>query len=371
MRTRAAVLHSAPGKWQIEEVDIEEPRQDELKVRMVASGLCHSDDHIATADVPIAYYPIAGGHEGAGVVEEVGPNTAGYEVGDHVVVTFIPVCGRCRWCATGHQNLCDSGAFMFEGTRLDGSYRMHLDGKPVNQMAGISTFSAWSTVSTQSVVKIPADIPLDRACLTACGVATGWGSAVNFAEVRPGDCVIVMGVGGVGINAVQGAAYAGASQVVAVDPVEFKRETALRLGATHAVSSMDDALALVQPFTNGQGADSCVICVGVTDGSHIAEGFDAIRKGGICVVTGVGKMLKKGIPISPWMMTNFQKRIQGALFGACNPTRDIPLLLELYQQGGLKLDEIVTATYTLDEINDGYADMLAGKVMRSVLLHEH
>ncbi len=342
----------------------------ELLVRMVASGLCHSDDHLATGDMQAHMYPMAGGHEGAGIVEAVGPDTVGWEVGDRIVTAFLPSCGRCRWCASGWQNLCDSGMHTLTGQRPDRSWRLRLGGKPVAQMSGISTFSQFSTISTLSAIRCPDDVPLETACLCGCGVGTGWGSAVNSAEVRPGDVVIVMGVGGIGINAVQGAAHCGASVIVAVDPVELKRTTALTLGATHAVATMTEARDVVGPLTNGQGADSCVIAVGVTDGGHVAQGVDAIRKGGTCVVTGVGRTAELGIPVSPTMLTLFQKRIQGSLFGAMSPSKDIALLLELYRQGRLRLDELVTRTYSLDQINDGYADMHAGRNVRGVVVHD-
>jgi S-(hydroxymethyl)glutathione dehydrogenase/alcohol dehydrogenase len=370
MKTNAAIVRNAPSKWEIVELDLDGPRRGELLVRMVASGLCHSDDHLTTGDMMMGG-TMAGGHEGAGVVEEVGPDTPGWQVGDRLVTSFLPGCGRCRWCASGMQNLCDSGAMTLIGAREDGTYRLTLDGDPVAQMCGISTFSQWSTISVESAVKCPDDVALEVACLTGCGVGTGWGSAVNSAEVRPGDVVIVMGIGGIGINAVQGASHAGASVVVAVDPVAFKRETALKLGATHACETIEEARAIAAPLTNGQGADSCIVCIGVTTGEHIAQGVESVRKGGICVATGIGSTTEVGIPVSPTWLTLFQKRIQGSLFGASSPSRDIPLMLELYRQGRLRLDELVTRTYTLDQINDGYADMHAGKNIRGVIVHEH
>ena len=370
MKTKAAVVFEGSRQWDVVELDLDGPRQGELLVRMVASGLCHSDDHLTTGDLPMASYPAAGGHEGAGVVEEVGPNTEGWKVGDRVVLSFLPACGRCRWCASGMQNLCNSGARTLDGTRADGSYRMTLKGKGVGQLSGLATFSQWSTVSVLSAVRCPDDVPLEVACLTGCGVGTGWGSAVNSAEVKPGDVVVVMGVGGIGINAVQGAVHAGASMVVAVDPVEFKRTMALKLGATHAVAAMSELKEIVDPLTAGQGADSCIVCVGVTSGQHVAEGIEAIRKGGTCVVTGIGKRDEVGIPVSPTMLTLFHKRIQGALFGGSNPTKDIPLMLELYRQGRLRLDELITRNYRLEDINQGYSDMHAGINIRGVILHE-
>ena len=377
MKTKTAIIRNAPDKavgpaqWEVVEVDLDEPRQGELILKLTASGLCHSDDHIATGDIPVGIYPFAGGHEGAGVVVEVGPNTPGFEVGDHVVLSFLPGCGKCRWCANGQQNLCDLGANLLNGCRADGSYRMSLDGQPVGQMCGISTFSEYTLVSVDSAVKVANDLPLDKACLVGCGVGTGFGSAEKSANVQPGDTVIVMGIGGIGINAVQGAAIKGAANVIAVDPVELKREKAMEFGATHAFANMEEATAFAQSVTNGQGADSCIITVGITKGEHVAEGFNAIRKAGTVVVTGLGDLMEVGIPVPIGVLTLFQKRIQGSLYGESSPSKDIPRLLAMYQAGVLKLDELVTNTYTLDNINDGYADMHAGKNLRGVLIHNH
>jgi NDMA-dependent alcohol dehydrogenase len=374
MITRAGVLLEQPGKWEIVELELEPPGQDELLIRIVAAGLCHSDDHIATGDLPLpsGALPMAGGHEGAGIVEEVGPSTPGWAIGDHVVLSFLSACGTCRWCASGMQNLCDNGARVLSGVRPDGSRRMRLDGEPVGQAAGVSTFSQWTTVSTQSAVKCPGDIPLDAACLTSCGVTTGWGSAVRSAEVKPGDVVIVMGVGGIGINAVQGTAHAGASVVIAVDPVAMKRAASLGLGGTHAVATMEEAADIARSLTNGQGADSCIVCVGVTTGEHIAQGVDSIRKAGTCVVTGLGRAADDvSIPISARDLVLYQKRLQGSLFGASSPSKDIPAMLEFYRQGRLKLDELITTRYSLETINDGYADMRAGHNLRGVVVFDN
>jgi S-(hydroxymethyl)glutathione dehydrogenase/alcohol dehydrogenase len=372
VKTKAAVLFEQPGKWEVVDVDLDPPRQGELLVRMVAAGLCHSDDHIVTGDLPTQALPMAGGHEGAGIVDEVGPNTPGWEVGDHVVLSFLPACGLCRWCASGMQNLCDNGAGFMLGVRPDGSYRMHAHGVPVGQAAGVATFSQWSTVSVQSAVKCPSDLSLEAACLTSCGVSTGWGSAVNSAQVKPGEVVIVMGVGGIGMNAVQGASHAGATVVIAVDPVDMKRRAALTLGATHAVASMEEATDIARSFTNGQGADSCIVCVGVTAGEHIAQAVDSIRKAGTCVLTGLGRAADDlNIPISVRHVVLYQKRLQGSLFGASSPSKDIPAMLNLYRRGRLKLDELITSRYSLAQINDGYADMRSGRNIRGVVVHDH
>jgi NDMA-dependent alcohol dehydrogenase len=299
---------------------------------------------------------------------EVGPNTEGWKAGDKVVLSFLPMCGRCKWCASGMQNLCDNGRDILAGTRPDGSKRMTLDGQPLGQAAGVSTFSQYSTVSVKSAVKIPDDIPLDVAALTSCGVSTGWGAAVNSAEVRPGHVVIVEGTGGIGMNAVQGAAHAGATMVIAVDPVPFKREASFTFGATHAVATMDEATEIARGYTNGQGADSAIVCVGSTTPAQVAAGVHAIRKAGTCVMVGMGAMADDtAIPVSVREMVLYQKRLQGSLFGASSPARDIPAMLDLYRQGRLKLDELITARYALTQVNQGYQDMRDGRNIRGII----
>jgi NDMA-dependent alcohol dehydrogenase len=367
VRTRAALLMEQPSKWQVVEVALDEPQEHEVLVRMVAAGLCHSDDHVAKADGKVPHFPYCGGHEGAGVVERVGPGVRGLEPGDHVVTSFIPGCGRCRWCATGMQNLCDSGALLSGGSQLDGSFRMHFEGRDVARSSLIGAFSEWSVMPEWSCIKIPERFSLRSAALLGCAVPTGWGSAVNAAQVQAGDVVIVMGVGGIGINAVQGASHVGATHVIAADPVKLKQEAALRMGATHAVESIHDAADIARALTNGQGADSAIIAVGVLTGEHIAQAFDSVRKGGTVVITAVAPMDTMGIPISPFMLAMFQKRLQGCLYGMMTPSADVLRLLTMYEHGQLKLDELVSRSYTLDEINLGYEDMHAGTNIRGVI----
>jgi S-(hydroxymethyl)glutathione dehydrogenase/alcohol dehydrogenase len=372
VKGKAAVLFEQPGKWELADVEVEAPRRGEILIRMAAAGLCHSDDHIALGSLPLAgLLPIAGGHEGAGVVEAIGPDTDGFEVGDHVVLPFLPACGRCRWCASGMQNLCDSGARVLTGAREDGSFRLGIDGEPIRQMGGTATFSEYSTVAVNSAVKVDSSVDLTAACLTSCSVSTGWGAAVHSAPVGAGDVVIVLGVGGIGMNAVQGARYAGAAVLIAVDPVEWKSRRALSFGATHAVATLDEAAEIARSFSDGQGADVAIVCVGVTEPSHVGQAFSAIRKGGACVVVGLsGPSGETDLPVSLRELVLYQKRVQGSLFGGCNPTRDIPMLLKLYQIGQLQLDELITARYRLEEINEGFADMHAGKNLRGVIVFD-
>jgi len=371
MKTRAALLLESPGRYEVHDVDLDPPKDHEVLVRMVASGLCHSDVHYLVGDQP-THVPMCAGHEGAGIVEEVGRSVVSLKPGDHVVASFIPSCGRCRYCASGRSNLCTMGAVMLSGPQLDGTYRMHLDGRDVHQFLTISTMSAWSVVSEHSLVKIPDDVPLETVCLLGCGVGTGFGSAVYAAEVGPGDTVIVMGVGGVGINAVQGAAIAGATTVIGVDPVAFKQTMALKVGATHAFGSMDEAAALARSLTDGQGADAAIVTVDVPTGDHVAEAFAAVGKGGTVVVTGIASVKNDpGIPVSLGMLTGYQKRIQGALFGMCSPPVDILRQVDMYRTGQLKLDELITQRYPIARVNDAVDDLLAGRNIRGVVIHEH
>lgn len=367
MKTRAAILRTQPGPWEIVELELDDPKEHEVLVKIAAAGVCHTDDHLRTGDHPAGHLPLCGGHEGAGTVVKVGSAVQSVAPGDHVVLAFIPGCGRCRWCASGKQNLCDNGAKLMLGSQLDGTFRMHLDGEDVAQMCLVSTFSEHTVVNENSCVKIPDHIPLVEASLVGCGVPTGWGSAVVGAQVQPADVVIVMGVGGVGINAVQGARHAGASTVVAVDPVDFKQKSALELGATHACATVAEAMEIVAPLTNGQGADSIIITIGVVETGHLAEAFPAIRKGGTMVCTGVGKATDVGLPVSMLELVMYEKRIQGVCYGSLASSKDIPRLISMYEAGQLKLRELVTKTYSLDEINQAVEDMHAGVNIRGVI----
>jgi S-(hydroxymethyl)glutathione dehydrogenase/alcohol dehydrogenase len=371
MKSRAALLFESPGPWEVREIDVDPPKDHEVLVRMVASGLCHSDVHYNVGD-QATVLPVCGGHEGAGIVEEVGPGVVGLRPGDHVVTSFIPSCGHCRYCATGRQNLCKSGAELQIGPQLDGTYRMHHEGQGVSQFMLISTFSAWSTVPENSLVKVPDDVPLETVCLLGCGVGTGFGSAINAAGVRPGDTVIVMGTGGVGINAVQGAALSGAAAVIAVDPMPFKLEMAAKLGATHTFAHIDEAAEFARSITDGQGADSCIVTIDVVTGEHVAQAFDAVAKGGTAVVTGMASVkAPPGIPVSVLTLAGYQKRIQGCLYGMGSPAVDVLREVDLYRAGHLKLDELITARYGIDDINVAVDDLLGGKNIRGVIMHEH
>ena len=370
MRTRAALLREAPGKWSVEEVELDGPKTGEVLVEMVATGLCHSDDHAATGDLSAGHLPMVAGHEGSGIVREVGPGVRDVEVGDHIITSFIPACGQCRWCASGMQNLCDNGALIGLGPQFDGTFRMHTDdGLDVGTSSLLGTFAEWQVYDEKSVVKIAKDLPLEVACLVACGVQTGFGSATTAGNVQPGDVVVVVGVGGVGMNAVQGAQANGAAHVIAVDPVQAKQEWAHDFGATESFGSLAAAMDRVRELTNGQGADVTILTAGLVGNDMIGEGYQSIRKAGTLVVSGVGPEREDApVPgLNALSIAFMQKRIQGALYGAQSPRQAMPRLLEMYRAGTLKLDELITKVYSLDEINDAYDDMRAGKNIRGVI----
>ncbi len=237
MKTKAAVLLETGRPFEIMELDLDGPGPGEVLIKYTAAGLCHSDLHLTDGDLPPPRFPIVGGHEGSGIIEEVGPGVTKVEPGDHVVCSFIPNCGTCRYCSTGRQNLCDMGATILEGSMPDGSFRFHSGGTDFGAMCMLGTFSERATVSQHSVVKVDDWLPLETAVLVGCGVPSGWGGTAVYAggDVRPGDIVVIYGIGGLGgINAVQGALHAGAKYIVVVDPVEMKRDQALKFGATHA-----------------------------------------------------------------------------------------------------------------------------------------
>ncbi|MEU6265593.1 NDMA-dependent alcohol dehydrogenase [Saccharopolyspora shandongensis] len=370
MKTKAAVLHGPGEDWEIEEIDLGDPVAGEVQVRLAASGLCHSDEHLRTGASPVAFYPAVGGHEGAGVVTKVGPDVTGIAEGDHVVLAFIPGCGSCRACARGMQNLCDAGGSLMTGKAIsDGTHRLSLRGKPMVPMCLLGTFAPYVTVNQASVIKIEDDVPLDKAALLGCGVSTGWGSATEIGNTRAGDTVVVVGVGGVGINSVQGAAAAGARYVIAVDPVAFKREKALELGATHAFESMADAAAAVGELTWGQNANTVILTKGEVGGDDLQPALSMTAKGGQVVVVGMGHYQQTDAKVSLFELTLLQKRVQGAIFGGVSPRTQIPRLLELYRHGTLKLDELVTNTYRLEDINAAYQDMRDGKNLRGVVIY--
>jgi S-(hydroxymethyl)glutathione dehydrogenase/alcohol dehydrogenase len=384
MLTKAAVLRGMGRDWDVVDIEVDEPKTGEILVEWKAAGLCHSDEHMVTGDmVPpeeswemlgiTDLWPMIGGHEGAGVVAAVGPNVKSVQVGDHVAASFVPSCGRCRYCSTGRQNLCDQGGGTFlAGMITDGTSRHRLvdgDRDELNMLAKLGTFAHHTCVAESQVVKVEPDLPLEAVALVSCGVATGFGSATERAGVRAGDTAVIVGVGGIGINAVQGASIAGAKRVIAIDPLEFKREKAMEMGATHTYASMEEAFPEVQEMTWGQMADQVIMSPGVLYGEMMELGTKLAGKGGTIVVTGIAPMTQTESSINLFELAMWNKEIKGTIFGSLNPRADIPRLLSMYRDGLLKLDELITQTYSLDDINVGYQAMRDGENIRGVVLH--
>jgi S-(hydroxymethyl)glutathione dehydrogenase/alcohol dehydrogenase len=369
MQTKAAILWEVGKEWSVEEIELDSPKAGEVLVELVASGMCHSDEHLVTGDLPFGL-PIIGGHEGAGIVKEVGPEVSWLKPGDHVVFGFIPSCGRCPSCATGHSNLCDLGALLAGGRQItDSTARHHAQGQDVGLMCLLGTFSHATVVNEASCIKVDDTVPLEKACLLGCGVVTGWGSAVYAAQTGPADTIVVVGVGGIGGSAILGAKAAGAKQIVAIDPVDSKRERALKLGATHTAPSLAEGIGLIGEITWGRMANQLIFSMGVGDGELLIQGLAAIGKRGTVVVTNIHPAMEMSAAVSLLDLTLNEKRIQGSLFGSGNPRADIPKLIGLYREGQLDLDGLVTTEYTLDGVNDGYDDMRAGKNIRGVMVY--
>lgn len=366
MKSRAAILREIGGRWEIAEVEVAPPQPREVTVQIMACGLCHSEDHNVTGDFAMPL-PTVGGHEGAGVVIDAGSEVTATEVGNRVVLSPMTACGRCRWCGEGRSYLCDLNAYQMVGTRPDGSYRFSLDGQGITAVGQVGAFSEYVTISEDQVINLDDDIPFEIAAVVGCGVPTGVGAATNSARVQPGDVAVVVGVGGVGMNAVQGARIAGAAKIIAVDPLEFRRRSALDFGATHAVASVAEATDLLRDLTAGVMADKVIVTVGVLRGELFDEINRVTAKGGTVSVTSVSPISETTahFPLTEFFLSN--KSIVGSVFGQVNARSDFPKYFNQYRAGHLKLRELITSEYKLEEVNEGFADMHSGKNIRGVI----
>jgi NDMA-dependent alcohol dehydrogenase len=380
MKSRAAILHDVGGPWSVEDFELDSPRAGEVLVEMAAAGLCHSDEHILNGDMSApnevleAYglpgmFPMIGGHEGAGVVVEVGEGVTDFAPGDHVVMSFVAVCGQCRWCNSGMEYICDMGAqVMIPGMPTDGTFRHHTaDGRDLGHLSKVGAFSKHTVVSTDSIIKIEPHLPLLAMALLSCGVPTGYGSAENRAKVKTGDTVVVIGAGGIGTAAIQGARINGAAHIIAVDPVEFKRKSAMQFGATHTAADTDEAASVLRELTHGVMADSVVVSPSIISDQDVQPALSLTRKGGTCVLTGMSANTTGSIAINLQEFTLWNKTIAGTVYGSCNPRVDVARFARLYEAGLLQLDEMITRRYSLDDINEGYRDLLNGEIIRGVI----
>ena len=366
MKATAAVLFEAGKRFEIREVDVAAPRAGEVLVRMAAGGVCHSDLHVMTGHLS-APLPAILGHEGAGVVAEVGPGVTAVAVGDHVIPLWRVSCGECEYCTGGRPALCAAGLEVRRtGRLLDGTSRFTADGAEIKHFNGVSTFSAYSVIPERAVLKIPRDLPLDRAALLGCAVITGVGAVFNCAKVHPGSSVAVIGTGGVGLNVVQGAALAGAEKIVAVDLLDRKLDFARQFGATHTVNaSAGDPVAAVRELTAGRGVDYAFEVIGLP--KTMRQAYDCLAKRGLAVVVGVSPFTAEvSVPVMSLVFE--ERRLTGSIYGSARPRHDIPKLIDLYRAGKLKLDELVTRSYPFKQINEAYEALERGEVARSVVL---
>lgn len=365
MKIQAAVLFEAHKPFAIIDAELDGPRAGEVLVKIAAAGVCHSDYHLVTGATKHAM-PVVAGHEGAGVVEAVGAGVENLQPGDHVILSWTPDCGRCFYCLRGKPNLCDTYTGpIWAGTMLDGTTRLSLGGKPVYHWCGLASFASHAVVAEQSCVAIGKDVPPAVAALVGCAVATGVGAAMYTAAVRPGDSVAVYGCGGVGLCILLGAKLCGASTIIAVDKRPAKMQIARRFGATHAFLSGPGVVHDVRAATEGRGADHVFEAVGLPAVQEAA--LDAVRPGGALILAGLAPM-GSNTNLPGAVIARQEKTVKGSYYGSVHPRRDFPLLVDLYQSGKLDLDQLISKEYTLQQINDAYADMLSGEVARGVIV---
>jgi len=365
LSTRAVVVRdSGPA---LEDVEVEHPRDGEVLVRVAATGVCGSDLHVLHGTSPVAVLPLVLGHEGAGVVEEVGPGVSDVAPGDHVVLALYGPCGRCRYCRSGRFPLCEGAARVAAITGLmeDGTTRVVApDGSPVRPFVGLGTMSGFAVVRESQVVRVADDVPLDLICLAGCGVTTGLGAVFNIADVAPGDTVAVVGCGGVGLNVVQGARIAGATTIIALDTNPGKLELAARLGATHTADPTTRGVRAAVDAVVPGGVDVAFEVVGVP--ALVAETFTATRPGGATVMVG-SPPNGSVIPIDGRALFS-ERKLLGCTGGSNVPARDIPRIAALYREGALDLETLVTRRRPLSEFAEAVADAERGEVARTVLL---
>jgi len=361
---KAAVMYGFNEPLKVETVTLKAPRADEVVVKLAASGVCHSDLSVMQGKLPFPP-PVVLGHEGAGIIEEVGKDVTGLKPGDHVVLSWVQNCGRCHYCVAGQHHLCDTGVRSFmEGQ--EGVFEK--DGMEITRMAGVASFAERTVVRATAAIKISEDVPLDKACLVGCGVMTGVGAAMNTAHIRPGQTVAVFGCGGVGLNVIQGAVLCGAARVIAVDLMPKKLEWAKVFGATDVINGNDvgDVPEAIKALTDGLGVDYAFEVIGVP--AVITQAFLSVKRGGKAVVVGVPGF-DQMVTLPAAMLALEERSVIGSLYGSANMRRDMPKLLDLYMHKQLKIDELISRRIKLDEVNKAFDAMEKGEVARSVIVY--
>lgn len=365
MKIQAAILRGAHHPFELIELDLDDPRSGEVRVKIAASGVCHSDYHLISGATQHPM-PLVAGHEGAGVVESVGDGVTSIQPGDHVILNWAPSCGKCFYCQRGKSNLCDTYVGpIWAGTMLDGTTRLHEHGENVYHYCGLATHAEYVVVPQESVVVIRKDAPLNVAALIGCAVATGVGAAMHTAGVRPGESVVVFGCGGVGLSVVQGAALCGADKIIAVDTNPAKMAIARQFGATEALLSSDAVIQTIRDLTEGRGADHAFEAVGIPALQEIA--LEAVRPGGTLTLAGLSAM-GTGTNLPGAVIVRQEKTIKGSYYGTVHAPRDFPMLVDLYMSGRLNLDQMVSQQYALPQINEAYDAMLKGEAARGVIV---
>ncbi len=365
MKARAAIFWEVGKRLDIQEVDVEKPHAGEVLVKLSAAGVCHSDYHVMTGHL-FGPSPAILGHEGAGIVAEVGPGVTAVKPGDHIIIMWRLSCGICEYCSDGRPALCPAGSqIRSTGKLLDGTTRFKYKGQEIKHFAGASTFSEYTVIPEGSALKIPQDFSLEIAALLGCGVITGVGAAFNCAKIKPGSTSVVVGAGGIGLNIIQGAAIAGSSKVIAIDVNPRKLEYAMTFGATHVIdASKKNAVEEVKAITNGAGVDYAFEAVGSPE--TIRQAYDCLAKRGMCVAVGVAPMTKEvAVPIMSLVFE--EKVLTGSLYGSARIRQDTSMLMELYKAKKLKLDELLTRKYPFTQINEAYENLVKGEVARSIL----
>jgi len=361
---KAAILYKANTPLEVVDVQQQGPQGGEARVRVKAAGVCHSDWHIINGDWTLPL-PMVLGHEAAGIVEDVGAGVGNVKPGDHVIFSFRPQCGRCLYCSIGRSILCD-GHQTARWAMLDGTCRLKRDGQDIFQMARIGTFAESVVCPAEMLVPIRKEMPWPQAALMGRCVPTGVGAVTRCAEVEAGATVVVIGCGGVGLNVVQGARLAGARMIVACDLLDNKLEYAREFGATHTINGgRQSVVDTVRGLTGGRGADYAFDAIGGE--ATTLQILDAIRPGGTAVIVGMAAMNVRA-PITPYMMALQEKTIRGTMYGSVRPNIDFPKLVDLYLDGRLKIDQLVSRTYKLEEINDGFTALRSGQVARGVVV---
>jgi Zn-dependent alcohol dehydrogenase len=367
MRMRAAVLEQPGQPLQIyDDIDIIKPRAGEVRVQVRYCGLCHSDLSIVDGTMPLGENPVILGHEAAGVVESVGPGVTHLQPGDHVVLTPAPPCGQCYFCQRSEHSLCVNSMSIMTNALMDGTTGLSRDGQTIMRGVGVGALAEMVVTPATGAIKIDDDVPLDTVCVIGCALQTGVGAVLNTAGVEEGATVLVMGAGGIGISAVQGARLAGASLIVVSDPVAARRAAALEMGATHAIDpTSEDVMARSFELTDGIGMDYAFETAGVA--ALIDLGLNCIRNGGKITCVGAPPVEDSVTIPSAVVFAISEKKLCGCLLGSSNSLRDIPKLIRLWKAGRLDLDSMITARRPLEDVNEGFADLAAGRGIRTVL----